>query len=199
MWAVRSIDGMKLGFAISLLMFSVSLLAHPYDGQMSMFENGKEVTKTYHQILRETPAEGLSPSSRVIHERALDLFNNPELNRLKEQYLASFPRSFVLFLEIFMPKKFDQLYDGYIHIHLVNALAAESPDVVGDIYLKLASEACLTADAPNYLRHKLVAFEKQYPDSYKKHYDSLTDIQRGNVDMFKSASLHSGGSGVCDF
>jgi hypothetical protein len=162
-----------------------------------MFENGKKVTKTYQQLLREESLEGLSPLSKLVHEQALEVFNQPNSSEFKKLYLASFPKSFTDFLEIFHPKKFDQLYDGHIYIHLVDSLASEYPDLAGDIYLKLASEACLDADAPNYLRHSLVAFEQQYPYVYKKYYVGLNPEQQRNIELFKSASLHDGGDGVC--
>jgi len=104
-----------------------------------------------------------------------------------------------LFIEIFHPKRFDQLYDGFIYINLLDKLADEYPDVVGEIYLKLASEACLDADAPNYLRHNLIAFENKHARLYKKYYETLTPEKRNNVENFKRASLHDGGKGVCNF
>ena len=190
---------MRHSSAISLLLISGSVFANPYDGQLSMSENGKEVTKTYHQMLQEKSLDGLSPLSKLIHERALEVFDNPNSSGAKTLFLASFPRSFKSFLEIFHPKSFGELYDGFIYIHLVDSLTGEYPDTVGDIYLNLASEACLDADAPNYLRHNLVAFENRYSDIYKKYYKSLTPEQQHNIELFKSASIHNGGEGVCNF
>jgi hypothetical protein len=102
-------------------------------------------------------------------------------------------------MTIFQPKSFGELYDGFIYIHLVDSLANEYPEEVGSIYLKLASEACLDADAPNYLRHNLVAFESRYPKIYKKYYKNLTSDKQYNVELFKRASIHNGGEGVCNF
>jgi hypothetical protein len=164
-----------------------------------MFENGKEVTKTYHQMLREKSLEGLSPLSKQVHERALEVFDNPNSADAKKLYLASFPKSFKSFMEIFQPKSFGELYDGFIYMHLVDSLVSEYPEAVGEIYLKLAGEGCLDADAPNYLRHNLVAFESRYPEIYKKYYKNLRSDQRLNVEIFKKASIHNGGKGVCNF
>lgn len=150
-------------------------------------------------MLREKSLEGLTPMSKLIHELALDVFDNPNATDAKELYLASFPRSFKSFLEIFHPKSFEELYDGFVYLHLVDSLSSEYPDTAGDIYLKLASEACLDADAPNYLRHNLVAFERHYQKIYKKNYKSLTSEQQRNVESFKKASIHNGGEGVCNF
>ncbi len=190
---------MKGIFIIWLLFVSSKSLANPYDGRMSTFENGKEVTKSYHQILQEQSINGLSPLSKLIHVRALEVFDNPNSADVKKRYLAVFPKSFKTFMETFQPQSFDQLYDGFIYINLVDSLASEYPEEVGGIYLSLGSEACLDADAPNYLRHNLVAFESHHSDIYKNNYNSLTKAQQHNVEQFKSASIHSGGQGVCNF
>lgn len=190
---------MRCSFIIFLLLVSGVAFANPYDGRMSMFENGKEVTKTYHQMLREKSLDGLSLLSKQVHERALEVFDKPNSADAKKRYLVSFPRSFKSFMEIFQPKSFGELYDGFIYIHLVDSLASEYPETVGSIYLELASEACLEADAPNYLRHNLVAFESRYPEIYKKYYKNLTSGQQHNIELFKKASIHNGGEGVCNF
>lgn len=190
---------MRHGLAILLLLVSGPLLANPYDGQVTVFENGKKAVKTYHQLLREKSPEGLSPFSKLVHERALEVFNDPISSELKKRYLAGFPRSFAAFLDIFHPKALDQLYDGYIYIHLVDSLASEYPESVGEIYLRLSSEACLDADAPNYLRHNLAAFEQRHPFVYKNYYMKLNPEQQLNIELFKGASLHDGGKGVCNF
>lgn len=190
---------MRLVITLILLMHTVPALANPYDGRMSMFENGKEVSKSYHQMLQETTEEGLSPLAKIIHRRVIAIFDDPNSSESKKLYLASFPRSFKSFIEIFHPKGFDQLYDGFIYIHLLGKLADEYPDLVGEIYLKLAGEACLDADAPNYLRHNLIVFESKHARLYKQFYETLSPEKRNNVEVFKRASLHDGGEGVCDF
>ncbi|PKN19965.1 MAG: hypothetical protein CVU71_06270 [Deltaproteobacteria bacterium HGW-Deltaproteobacteria-6] len=127
------------------------------------------------------------------------IFDNPNSSELKKLYLAGFPRSFESFIKIIHPKKFDQLYDGFIYINLADKLADEYPDVVGGIYLKLASEACLDADAPNYLRQNLIDFERKHARLYKQYYETLTPEKQSNVENFKRASLHDGGKGMCNF
>jgi len=66
---------MKLVVALILLMFAVSAFANPYDGRMSMFENGKEVSKSYHQMAQKTSEEGLLPLAKLIHKQALAIFS----------------------------------------------------------------------------------------------------------------------------
>ena len=190
---------MRHRLIIFLLLISGAAFANPYDGQVSMFDNGKEVTKTYHQMLREKSLEGLSPLSKQVHELALEVFDNPNSADAKKRYFESFPRSFRSFMDIFQPNSFGELYDGYIYIHLIDSLASEYPETVGSIYLKLASKACLDADAPNYLRHNLVAFEGRYPEVYKKYYNNLTSDQQHNVELFEKASMHNRGKGICNF
>lgn len=190
---------MRHRLIIFLLLISGAAFANPYDGQVSMFDNGKEVTKTYHQMLREKSLEGLSPLSKQVHELALEVFDNPKSADAKKRYFESFPRSFGSFMDIFQPNSFGELYDGYIYIHLIDSLASEYPETVGSIYLKLASKACLDADAPSYLRHNLVTFEGRHPEVYKKYYNSLTSDQQYNVELFEKAAIHNGGKGVCNF
>jgi hypothetical protein len=83
---------MRRSLIIFLLLFSGAAFANPYDGRMSMFENGKEVTKTYHQMLREKSLEGLSPLSKQVHELTLEVFDNPNSDDAKKRYLASLPQ-----------------------------------------------------------------------------------------------------------
>ena len=190
---------MKTILAVTLFIFSSGANASQYDGTLSMFENGINVKKTYHQILKETNINDLSVASVTLHKSALAVFSNPDSAENKKSFLSNFPQSFSLFTKIFNPKDFGQLYDGFIYINLFQKLSNEYPVISVSIYLSLAGEACLTADAPNYLRNALLSFHNDHPDIYKENYSKLSLRKQKNIRQFRLASLHEGGNGTCNF
>lgn len=197
---------MRIFLTIMLFVFPIVAFAAPFDGEFSVFdgefytfENGQQVKKTFHQKLLERDLGDLSPTSLRIHKSALAVFNDPNSDKHKKAFLNSFPRSFDLFVEIFHPEGFGQLYDGFIYIHLLHELSKEFPNISGEIILSLASEACLDADAPNYLRFTLKSFYKSHPNIYKQYHEKLSQVQKVNIEKFLSASLHDAGEGTCSF
>ena len=142
----------------------------------------------------------LNNESQAIHIAALELINNPDSIYTKKAYLAVFPSSFTIFLNIFHPKDFGQLYDGFSYIQLFKNAAAKHPEIAVDKYLSLASEACFDADAPNHFREALKSFIKEHNSIYTKNYKLLTKEQQANIERFLKASFHPHGNaeGFCN-
>ena len=190
---------MRKIFTVIALALSFTSSANPYDGEFFTFENGESVKKTLHQRLQETDLETLSSDSLQIHNSALAVYDDPYSEERKQDYLNVFPKTFGQFVSVFHTKEFDQLYDGYIYINLLKILSNEYPVESSEIILSLASEACLDADAPNYLRDALEKFIQSHPDIYNEQFDRLSIEHRENIERFKMASIHDGGEGTCDF
>lgn len=190
---------MKILLAFICLTVTYGVYANPYNGEISTIENGVEVKKTYKQILMSTNVTGLSKKAKAVHLRTLAVYKEPSSEAHKKLFISTFPKNFSSFMAIFQPKDFGQLYDGFIYIELLRKLSDEYPELGVEVLLGLAGNACLTADAPNYLRHTLELFRSNHQAIYKSHFTKLSKEKLKNIRKFMSASLHSGGAGICNF
>ncbi len=144
-------------------------------------------------------ANKLSKISLKINNSFIALKANPSNQELQKEYLGIFPNKFSIFLDVFHPKNFDQLYDGHEHIMLFNELILKFPNQSIEKLLSLASEACFDADAPNYFRSGLNKFIEMHPEIYKENLAKLDVKKVNNITKFLGASfhLHDKTSGFC--
>jgi hypothetical protein len=155
--------------------------------------------RNYSNIIRDTDVQKLNEYSKKLHLEALNIISGKLTKEDKLRYIQAFPHEFDVFLSIFHPSDFGQLYDGHIYIGALSKMTPEFTDEIGEILFKLSSKACLDADAPNYLRRELELFEKGHPLVYKQLYESTDLSGRSNIEIFKAASLHEMGAGTCSF
>ena len=144
----------------------------------------------------------LSKESLAIHKAAITLSKDIMNKELQISYLKIFPSDFSIFLKVFHPKKFDQLYShSHVYIDYFIRFSLQFPDLGAEKYVSLVSSACFDADAPNYFRTGLEEFIEKYPAKYKVHYSKLSQAQKNNVKLFLNASFHphDNTAGFCGF
>jgi len=182
---------MKILLAILFIISLSEANSNPYDDVQYKLEKGVEIRETYSQILSLKSLQDLSEVSIEMHNKALNVYLNPASEKYKKEYLNIFPKKFSIFLKVFHPKDFKQLYDGHIHIELFNKLAKEYPDLAASTYISLASEACFDADAPNYFREGLNSFKNKNSYLYGQKYNLLSKEKQENIEFFLNASFHN--------
>ena len=178
-----------------LVLISLELNANPYESSHWM---GDFEIKYSSEVFRTDP-QNLIPAAKLLHKAATEIYLGDPTENLEVNYLAAFPRDFKTFLDVFHRLKNRQLNDGHIYMHILSKMSKKYPEEVGGILFSLSSEACLDADAPNYLRHELEEFNKNYSNLYASFYEKLNWVQKDNIKLFLNASLHDMGDGTCTF
>ena len=173
--------------------------SNPFDGSRWAFVEEESREEQYSEVVQNIDIKLLNEVSRKLHFEAMNIISGKLTNEDKLRYIQAFPHEFEVFLSIFHPADFGQLYDGHIYIDALSKMTPEFTDEIGEILIKLSSRACLDADAPSYLRYELERFEKENSSIYKKLYGNTDSSGRNNIEIFKAASLHDMGAGTCSF
>jgi len=171
----------------------------PFSGSYWTFVNGKSTEVYYSEVVQGIDSEKLNSAAKKLQAEALNLVFGDLSRADKLSYINAFPSEFDVFLSVFHPPEFNQLYDGQIYIDALKNMMDEFPNEIGKLLLQLSSKACLNADAPNYLQDQLQYLEGKYPKIYKLYYGKIDKKGRSNIDAFKTASLHDMGAGSCSF
>lgn len=134
-------------------------LKNRYDDYLWHFVNSKEVRTTNYKLLLETETKNLSDLSKQQHRNTLDVYENPDDEKLKDKFINEFPKDFKTFLSVFHRNDFGELYNNsHIYLDLLKHLSREYPDKVVYLLLGLSRDAKWDADAPNYLQDILTEY-----------------------------------------
>nr|WP_086939157.1 hypothetical protein [Thaumasiovibrio occultus] len=177
-------------------LFSATAAAQfvPFSGTTWMMVEGVETDVYASMQVRSTDVSTLNNAAKQVHAAALNLVEGNLEQRDVIQYIDAFPQDFATFASVFHSG--EQLSDGHHYIMALGEYAMYYPEDAGKVLVNLAADACMDADAPNYLRMNLRYFIEKHFELYGRYYSQLTPAQRDNVELFLHADLH-GGPGSC--
>ena len=121
----------------------------------------------------------------------------PEDKQTQLNYLAAFPKDFADFLALFHHQELSPLADGHQQILLYQQVILAQPQAGVAGLLQLCSQACIDADAPNYLQQTLQQFIAQQPLLYQQQLQRLTPAQRQHIAAFAKATLSADNPLAC--
>lgn len=105
----------------------------------------------------------LNNSSKIVVNAFEDLELNPTNKEFQLNYIHSFPNNWAIFLSVFQPEDYSQLYNtSSKYIILLDSLTQFYPEQIGDILINLASEAQWEADATGEIQKLLARFASNH-------------------------------------
>ena len=165
--------------------YAEETLKNRYDDYLWHFVNSKEVRTTYYRLLLETETTKLSDISKQQHRNTLDVYENPDDEKLKHKFISEFPRDFKTFLSIFHRNDFSELYrNSHIYLDLLKHLSSEYPDKVVYLLFGLSKDAKWDADAPSYLQDILTEYIIKHFDLFITPFKKLPIKEQKNISVF---------------
>lgn len=165
---------------------SSETLKSRYDSYVLSRPEGKEVKTTRYVLLAKTKTEGLSDISKQQHKNALAVYENPNDEKVKIQFIDEFPSNFETYISVFDRGDSGELYkNSYIYIDLLGDLANEYPQKVISLLLSLSKNAMyLGTDATGYLHIAMAGCAANHFDVFLKTIKKMPIQEQKNVSAF---------------
>lgn len=130
-------------------------------------------------------AQNLLPEASRVKEAYEKLFKDPFRQDFRKAYVMSFPSNSKIFLKVFHPKSFDQLYSvSYEYVDALQRCAASYPKEGISKCVDIGKELIWDADAVSFLQKASVTLAAKYPTVFVEKYNTLHDDEKNKLITF---------------
>lgn len=137
-----------------------------------------------------TIAGDLSKESVLVKGAYEKLLTNPSDLEIQKEYLKAFPDDFNVFLAVFMPEDFGQLYDRHDYINALFNIGTGLPRETFKKILRIETTAKWDADAVNYLQRVTLELALKYTNEFAKEFKILNPNEQKGVAGFLMDGPH---------
>jgi hypothetical protein len=128
--------------------------------------------------------DSIPASKKVIIAYGL-LIENPASNQAQLGYIRAFPADKAIFMTVFQPKHFGQLYhNSHEYITAFLNLAKYHPQLIIDKSVSIGKDLIWEADATGDIQNGIMTLSVTYPDLFIKKLKTLTRVQQKNLITF---------------
>lgn len=138
-------------------------------------------------------AQTLIEEAQKVKDTYSKLSEDPNSKDLQKEYLDVFPKTRELFLKIFNPIQFDQLYgDSFKYISILKSVWNNYPDQVADLLINLCKDLEKDVDAISFLQHLTTKFAADKTGMFYTHFSEIsTDEQVRLIAFLANVEDHS--------
>jgi hypothetical protein len=122
-------------------------------------------------------------NAAALRQALAELREHPEDVAAQRKYLAAFPGTYEKFLAFFGENQ-ELSENSYEYVNALSDTAEKNESAVGNLLIRLSTDAHYDADAPSSLQHATAAFGAHHSQAFAKLLKDLPPAKRTHVITF---------------